>query len=97
MSHVESADRLVIMANQIGTFFGSQRRGNAGQAVAQHLHKFWTPGMRDRIKDHLEAGGEGLNDAARAGVAHLDDIHHDIPVGPDDDSSTHEQKKPGGP
>ena len=70
MSHPDTGPeaRLVAMVNQIGQFFASQRHRDAGQAVAEHLRKFWTPIMRAQIRDHLARGGDGLNDAARAGV-----------------------------
>jgi formate dehydrogenase subunit delta len=87
MSHQEA--RLVAMANQIGQFFASQRHRDAGEAVAEHLRKFWTPIMREQIRDHLACGGAGLNDAARAGVQALDAPGRPIPAGRDDDSSEH--------
>ena len=58
-------NKLVYMANQIGTFFASQR-GDAAAAIAIHLAKFWDPRMRAGILDHLDAGGEGLDPAVRA-------------------------------
>jgi formate dehydrogenase subunit delta len=91
MSHPDTGPepRLVAMANQIGLFFASQRHRDAGQAVAEHLRKFWTPIMREQIRDHLARGGEGLNDAARAGVQKIDALQRAIPAGHDDDSSEH--------
>jgi formate dehydrogenase subunit delta len=89
MSHGESAAKLVAMANQIGLFFGSQRRRDSAEALADHLRKFWTPLMRDQIRAHLNAGGAGLSDLSRKGVALLDQQHHKIPAGADDDSSEH--------
>jgi formate dehydrogenase subunit delta len=54
--------RLIKMANDIGTFFASDKdaaRGAAG--VADHIRKFWHPRMRHEILVHLdEGGGEGL-------------------------------------
>jgi formate dehydrogenase subunit delta len=89
MSHGESAAKLVGMANQISLFFGSQRRRDSAEALADHLRKFWTPLMRDQIRSHLDAGGAGLSDIARKGVALLGEQHHPIPAGADDDSSEH--------
>ncbi|OFX02960.1 MAG: formate dehydrogenase [Alphaproteobacteria bacterium RIFCSPHIGHO2_12_FULL_66_14] len=56
-----SADKLVMMANQIGRFFTPQRDGDAVAAIADHLEKFWDPRMRAAIVAHLAAGGAGLD------------------------------------
>lgn len=49
-------EKLVAMAEQIAGFFHSQP-GDQAKAVADHLHKFWTPGMRQTLVAHVEAGG----------------------------------------
>jgi formate dehydrogenase subunit delta len=54
------ADKLITMANQIGTFFTRQGPGEAAAGTANHLKKFWDPRMRAAIIAHLHAGGEGL-------------------------------------
>jgi formate dehydrogenase subunit delta len=56
-----SPDRLVYMANQIGTFFASQRGTDPAAGIADHLRKFWDPRMRKAIVAHAEQGGAGLN------------------------------------
>jgi len=66
-----SPDRLIYMANQIGTFFVSQGPEKAPAAIADHLTKFWDPRMRTAIVAHLEAGGAGLNPPVRAAVEKL--------------------------
>jgi formate dehydrogenase subunit delta len=63
--------RLVYMANQIGRAFHAEGEAAAIAATADHLRKFWDPRMRRQIADHLAAGGEGLDPAARAAVAQL--------------------------
>jgi formate dehydrogenase subunit delta len=60
MSH-SSADRLVKMANQIGTFFAAQKRADAVEGTANHLRRFWDPRMRAGILDHVAHGGAGLD------------------------------------
>ena len=65
-------DKLVRMANQIATFFRSQPGTDQADRVAQHLRDFWDPRMRAAIRAHLAAGGEGLDDLARAAVQKLD-------------------------
>ncbi len=55
-----SPDRLIYMANQIGSFFDSQGHDKAVAGIAEHIKKFWDPRMRKKIFEHLDAGGEGL-------------------------------------
>ena len=64
--------RLVEMANDIANYFASEPDREAGIAgIADHLQKFWDPRMRRQLMAHLQAGGEGLGDLARAGVERL--------------------------
>ena len=67
-----SVQRLVYMANQIATFFAAEAKDKAAAATADHLSKFWDPRMRKQIIAHYHAGGAGLSDLARAGVALLE-------------------------
>jgi len=66
-----SPDRLIYMANQIGTFFGSQGRDKAVPGIADHIRKFWDPRMRRAILAHLDAGGAGLDPEVRDALAAL--------------------------
>lgn len=66
-----SPDKLVYMANQIGTFFHAQTRGNAVEGIAEHIRKFWEPRMRDQIYAHLDHGGAGLKPEVRAAIEKL--------------------------
>ncbi|HEY0329227.1 MAG TPA: formate dehydrogenase subunit delta [Rhodopseudomonas sp.] len=66
-----SPDRLVYMANQIGTFFRSQGHDMAVAGTAEHIRKFWDPRMRQAILKHLEAGGAGLDPQVRDAVEAL--------------------------
>lgn len=64
--------RLVAMANDIANYFASEPDRDAAIAgIANHLRKFWDPRMRRQLIAHLESGGEGLGDLARAGVERL--------------------------
>ncbi len=64
--------RLIAMANQIGTFFKSQKRQDAAEGIANHLAKFWDPAMRSRILDYARAsGGEGLMPEVQAALVVL--------------------------
>ncbi len=63
-----SAEKLVRMANQIAGFFRTQPRDAAVAAAADHMKSFWNPVMRRQIYVHLDAGGDGLSELARAAV-----------------------------
>ena len=64
-------DKLIYMANQIAREFGNQRPGEAVEATWDHLWHFWDPRMRAMILAHLQEGGAGLGDVAKAAVAKL--------------------------
>ncbi|MBP7001132.1 formate dehydrogenase subunit delta [Amaricoccus sp.] len=57
MSH----DRTVMMANQIATFFATQRREDQAGRVAGHLRDFWAPEMRAALLAKIAAGEPGLH------------------------------------
>jgi formate dehydrogenase subunit delta len=70
-----NVERLVTMANDISHYFAAEPDQAAGAAgVADHLKKFWEPGMRKRIVAHLAAGGEGLDPLAKKGVERLAEL-----------------------
>jgi formate dehydrogenase subunit delta len=72
ISHSTTTDnKLVYMANQIGTFFKSQDMDTASARIAEHIVKFWDPRMRRAIVAYLDAGGAGLDPAARQAVESL--------------------------
>ena len=66
-----SADKLVMMANQIGLFFARQREADPAVAIADHLEKFWDPRMRAAIIAHLAEGGAGLDGSVREAVGRM--------------------------
>jgi formate dehydrogenase subunit delta len=68
-------ERLVAMANDISRYFAAEPDQAAGVAgVADHLKRFWEPGMRRQIVAHLAEGGEGLEPLARMGVERLAEL-----------------------
>jgi len=71
MSHDHSLDRLIYMANQIEKFFQANGHDAAVAGIADHIAKFWDPRMRKQIIEYYHAGGSGLSELARAGVALL--------------------------
>jgi len=64
-------EKLAMMANQIGAFFKAQGETEAPAAIADHLKKFWDPGMRGDIIAHLANGGAGLDPLVAKAVAML--------------------------
>ena len=62
-----SAEHLVQMANDIGNFFRSEPERKDGIAgIANHIAKFWTPRMRQKLLAHLKEHGEaGLDELPR--------------------------------
>ncbi len=72
MSHdATSPEKLIYMANQIGKFFAVQKHDKAVAGIAGHLTRFWTPVMRQKIVNHLDQGGEGLDPLAKEAVLSL--------------------------
>ncbi|WP_333681770.1 formate dehydrogenase subunit delta [Dyella sp.] len=68
-------ERLVAMVNDIGHYFAAEPDEALGVAgIADHLKRFWEPGMRKQIVAHLAAGGEGLEPLAKKGVQRLAEI-----------------------
>lgn len=55
-----SPEKMIMMCNQIATYFKSQP-GNTADHVADHLRDFWEPRMRDQLKTYTSQGGEGLD------------------------------------
>ncbi len=54
-------EKLVRMANQIGTFFQAMPdHAEALEGIALHIQKFWEPRMRREFLGALEAGHEDM-------------------------------------
>ena len=67
-------EHLVKMANQIGQFFRAEAdRDSAVAGIESHLRRYWEPRMRKAIVQHLEQGGEGLEDLVKMAVQRLAD------------------------
>jgi formate dehydrogenase subunit delta len=58
-----SPEKMVMMANQIATFFDSQP-GDPAEKVADHLRDYWEPRMRAQLLAFLDSGGQGLKPSA---------------------------------
>lgn len=78
------AHHLVQMANDIGNFFrAEERREDAINAIANHIRKYWTPRMREKILAHVKAHGtEGLDELPQAALRSLAEQPHVKPHEP---------------
>jgi formate dehydrogenase subunit delta len=57
------AEHLVKMANDIGNFFRAEPvREDAIAGIANHIAKFWTKRMREKINAHLRQEGDASLD-----------------------------------
>ncbi len=67
------AGHLVKMANDIGHFFRSEpNREDAIAGIANHIAKFWTKRMREKLAAHqAEHGDHGLEELPLAALARL--------------------------
>lgn len=65
---MQSSD-LVRMANQIADYFAPYPKPEAIDGIAKHVHSFWEPRMRDALKAHVDAGGDGLTPLFREAMA----------------------------
>jgi len=60
----ERVDQLVKMANQIALNVGAgSGLDQAAERTSNHILRFWTPAMRQRLAAHGRAGGDGLSPA----------------------------------
>jgi formate dehydrogenase subunit delta len=65
----ETAEHIVQMANDIGNFFRAEPdRQVAVDSIANHLNKFWTRRMRQKLLEYVEHGGTGLDELPRAAL-----------------------------
>lgn len=56
-----SPEKMIMMANQIATFFHSQPGADQAQRVADHLNDFWDPRMRRQLACLMEDGSTGFD------------------------------------
>ncbi len=60
---------MITMANQIAANLPhDQSQEENDKAVASHLQKFWSRGMKIQIREYLQQGGEGLSEGAKRAV-----------------------------
>jgi formate dehydrogenase subunit delta len=68
---VNTKNKLVYMANQIASNFARLGEPAAANATADHIARFWDPGMRHKIFDCLDEPGHGLSAVAAAAIQSL--------------------------
>lgn len=68
-----SADHLVKMANDIGDYFRAEpKREDAVAGIANHIARYWTKRMRQKLDAHIKQEGDAaLNDLPREAVGRL--------------------------
>jgi len=58
-----SSDHLVKMANDIGNFFRAEpEREDAIAGIANHIAKFWTRRMREKLNSYVKNDGDAALD-----------------------------------
>ena len=64
------AAQLVRMANDIGNFFRAEPDPEeAITGISNHIAKYWTQRMRDKLAAHLKSGAPGLDELPRQAFA----------------------------
>lgn len=61
-------DKLIMMANQIATYFQTQPGSGQAEDVAAHINDFWEPRMRAKLSSFIAEGGAGLSPLATDAV-----------------------------
>jgi formate dehydrogenase subunit delta len=75
-----NAEHLVQMANDIGNFFRAEPvREDAIAGIANHISKFWTKRMRQKIAAH---GDAGLDELPREALCRLAETCVAVPKEP---------------
>ena len=60
------------MANDIGNFFRAEpERQLALDGISNHINKFWTRRMRQKLLDYVQHGGDALDELPRAAIAQV--------------------------
>ena len=65
-------EHIVLMANDIGNFFRAESdRQVALAGISNHINKFWTRRMRQKLLEYVQHGGNELDELPRAAVAQV--------------------------
>ena len=64
-------DKLVMMTNQIATYFQTQPGIDQAEQVAAHINDFWEPSMRTKLSTYCETDGTGMLPLALEAMAFI--------------------------
>jgi formate dehydrogenase subunit delta len=65
-------EHVVQMANDIGNFFRAESdRQVALAGISNHINKFWTRRMRQKLLEYVQHGGTELDELPRAALAQV--------------------------
>ena len=68
----EGPETIVRMANDIGNFFRAETdRQVALDGISNHINKFWTRRMRQRLLEYVQHGGNELDELPLAATAQV--------------------------
>jgi formate dehydrogenase subunit delta len=66
----DSTEPIVRMANDIGSFFRAETdRKVALEGISNHINKFWTRRMRQKLLEYVAQGGNELDELTKAAIA----------------------------
>ena len=67
-----SSEHIVQMANDIGNFFRAEpERQVALDGISNHINKFWTRRMRQKLLEYVQHGGNELDELPLAAAAQV--------------------------
>jgi formate dehydrogenase subunit delta len=56
-----TSSTMVHNLNQIALFFATYPHDEAVAGVAAHIKAYWSPRMREQLRDYIATGGSGLH------------------------------------
>ena len=69
---MSAGEHLVQMANDIGNFFRAEpQRQDAIDGIANHINKFWTRRMREKLLEQVKHGEAQLDELPREALRKL--------------------------
>jgi len=79
---MSGAEQLIQMANDIGNFFRAEpKREDAIAGIANHISKYWTRRMREKLIAQVQRGDHVLDELPREAVRRLNPDIAIPPVG----------------
>ncbi len=79
---MSGGEQLIQMANDIGNFFRAEPlREDAITGIVNHISKYWTRRMREKLIGEIRHGTQGLDELPRAALERLIQAA-DVPLHP---------------